>query len=74
LGDGLFLECCREVAKKYPQIQYDEEPLDNICLKLVQNPKVVDLMVLHMCDVCCCCFAPLHRDLAYGIITVARGS
>lgn len=61
LGDGLFLECCREVAKKYPQIKYDEEPLDNICLKLVQDPKVVDLMVRPFFHHRICLYLPCFR-------------
>ena len=23
MGDGLFLECCKDVAKKYPHIQFE---------------------------------------------------
>jgi isocitrate/isopropylmalate dehydrogenase len=34
------------VAKKYPQIQYDEVIVDNCCMQLVANPKRFDVMVL----------------------------
>eukprot|EP00252_Welwitschia_mirabilis_P024393 TRINITY_DN721_c0_g1_i1.p1 TRINITY_DN721_c0_g1~~TRINITY_DN721_c0_g1_i1.p1 ORF type:complete len:241 (+),score=25.85 TRINITY_DN721_c0_g1_i1:138-860(+) len=30
--DGLFLQCCREVAEKYPEIQYEEVIIDNCCM------------------------------------------
>lgn len=29
LVDGMFLEGCREVAKKYPTIKYEEMIIDN---------------------------------------------
>jgi hypothetical protein len=34
MSDGLFLECCNEVAKKYPSIQYESMLLDQACLKV----------------------------------------
>ena len=35
-SDGLFLNCYREVAKKYPQVQYEEVIVDNCCMQLVE--------------------------------------
>ena len=43
--DGLFLRTCREVAKKYPQIQYSEMIIDNCCMQLVMNPSQFDVML-----------------------------
>ena len=31
-SDGLFLQCCAEVAEQYPEIQYNEMYLDTACL------------------------------------------
>ncbi|KAL8160426.1 hypothetical protein V2J09_001963 [Rumex salicifolius] len=45
LADGLFLESCREVAKKYPGIKYDEIIVDNCCMQLVSKPEQFDVMV-----------------------------
>ena len=45
MSDGLFLECCREVSKKFPQITYDEVIVDACCMKLVKNPRDFDVMV-----------------------------
>lgn len=45
-SDGLFLSCCREVAKKYPQIQYEEVIVDNCCMQMVVNPYRFDVLVL----------------------------
>ena len=46
LSDGLFLECAREVAKKFPQIEYKEILVDNLCMQLVQKPEQFDVLVL----------------------------
>ncbi len=46
LTDGLFLEAAREVAKNYPQIEYKEILVDNLCMQLVQNPEKFDLLLL----------------------------
>ncbi|KAI3704484.1 hypothetical protein L1987_74705 [Smallanthus sonchifolius] len=45
LADGLFLESCREIAKKYPKIEYNEIIVDNCCMQLVSKPEQFDVMV-----------------------------
>lgn len=45
LADGLFLESCREVAKNYPGIKYNEIIVDNCCMQLVARPEQFDVMV-----------------------------
>lgn len=45
LADGLFLESCREIAAKYPEIQYEEIIVDNCCMQLVSRPEQFDVMV-----------------------------
>lgn len=44
--DGLFLEATREVARKYPQIMYNELIIDNTCMQMVKNPWQFDVMVM----------------------------
>ena len=34
LGDGLFIQCCEEVAKFYPKIQFDTMIIDNCCMQV----------------------------------------
>ncbi len=46
LSDGLFLECARETAKKYPDISFKEILVDNCCMQLVQNPNQFDILLL----------------------------
>ena len=45
-SDGLFLEVAREVAKKYPTIEFDDRIVDNMTMQLVQNPEQFDVLVL----------------------------
>ena len=46
LGDGLFLDSVRAVARKYPQVQYDEKIVDAACMHLVMRPEQYDVLVL----------------------------
>lgn len=46
LGDGLFLECARAVAREYPEIQYDERIIDAACMHLVMHPERLDVLLL----------------------------
>ena len=41
LSDGLFLDCCRQVALSYPDIEYREMIVDSTCQHLVLNPRAV---------------------------------
>ncbi len=45
-SDGLFLEVGREVAKKYPDIQFEDRIVDNMSMQLVQFPEQYDILVL----------------------------
>ncbi|KAH0927592.1 hypothetical protein HID58_019848, partial [Brassica napus] len=44
--DGLFLQCCDEVAEKYPEIEYEKVVIDNCCMMLVKNPALFDVLVM----------------------------
>lgn len=71
LSDGLFLECAREVAKKYPQIEYKEILVDNLCMQLVQKPEQFDVLVLPNL------YGDIVSDLCAGLIGglgVAQGA
>lgn len=45
MSDGLFLRCVRDMAQKYPEIQFEERYLDTVCLNMVQNPGKYDVLV-----------------------------
>ena len=38
MSDGMFLRACRELAAEYPAVKYDEDLLDRVCLRIVQDP------------------------------------
>lgn len=58
LSDGLFLECCREVAANYPFIRYEEQPIDRVAMQLVLDPQRYDVLLMEnlygdiMSDLC----------------------
>jgi isocitrate dehydrogenase (NAD+) len=43
-ADGLFLECFRNVAKKYPEISVKELIVDNTCMQLVTRPQQFEIL------------------------------
>lgn len=46
LGDGLFLRCCREAARDYPEIEYKEMIVDNAAMQLVMRPEIFDVLLM----------------------------
>jgi len=46
LGDGLFLESVRAVARRFPNLTYDEKIVDAACMHLVMNPGQFDVLVM----------------------------
>jgi isocitrate dehydrogenase (NAD+) len=45
-ADGLFLRIAREVAQEYPDIEFEDRIVDNMCMQLVQKPELYDVLVL----------------------------
>lgn len=45
-SDGLWLDVSREVAKDYPDIEFEDRIVDNMCMQLVQKPELYDILVL----------------------------
>jgi 3-isopropylmalate dehydrogenase len=43
--DGVFLEAAQEVARRYPQIQFDTANVDAICMWLLKNPASYEVIV-----------------------------
>jgi isocitrate dehydrogenase (NAD+) len=44
--DGLFLRVAREVSEGYPDIEFEDRIVDNMCMQLVQKPELYDVLVL----------------------------
>ena len=45
-SDGLFLAVARDVAKQYPDIEFDDKIVDNMSMQLVRDPSQFDVLVL----------------------------
>jgi len=45
-SDGLFLATAREVAKDYPDIEFNDVIVDALCMQLVRSPSRFDVLVL----------------------------
>jgi isocitrate dehydrogenase (NAD+) len=61
-SDGLFLEVSRAVAKDYPDIEFEDKIIDNMCMQLVQKPELYDVLVLPNL------YGDIVSDLAAGLI------
>lgn len=46
LGDGMFLDSVRAVARNYPEIACDDRIVDAVCMHLVMKPEQFDVLVL----------------------------
>ena len=46
LGDGLFLDSTRRVARDFTDITYDERIVDAACMHLVMHPEKMDVLLL----------------------------
>jgi len=62
--DGLFLNCCREVAAKYPQVAYEEVLMDNAMLNMARDPSKYAGGVMVMPNL----YGDIASDLAAGLI------
>jgi isocitrate dehydrogenase (NAD+) len=44
-SDGLYLAVAREVAAQYPDIEFQDALIDNLCMQLVRRPQEYDIIV-----------------------------
>jgi isocitrate dehydrogenase (NAD+) len=44
--DGLFLKVSQEVASEYPEIEFNDRIVDNMCMQLMQKPDLYDVLVM----------------------------
>jgi isocitrate dehydrogenase (NAD+) len=62
MSNGLFLDTGREVAKRYPEIEFDDMIVDATAMKLVIAPERFDVIVTMNL------FGDILSDLAAGLI------
>jgi len=61
-SDGLFLRVAGEVAKDYPDIEFEDRIVDNLCMQLVKRPQEYDVLVLPNL------YGDIVSDLCAGLI------
>ena len=61
-SSGLFLNVAREIAKEYPQIEFNEMIVDNTCMQLVMKPEQFDVIVTTNL------FGDILSDLIAGLV------
>jgi isocitrate dehydrogenase (NAD+) len=59
---GLFLEVAQEVAKEYPELEFNTLIVDNTCMQLVMNPSQFDVIVTTNL------FGDIISDLCAGLV------
>lgn len=62
LSNGLFLDCGKEIAKDYPDIEFDDMIVDATAMKLVTQPERFDMIVTMNL------FGDILSDLTAGLI------
>lgn len=62
LSDGLFISCSAEVAKNFPQIEYEEVIIDAGCMRVVQDPTQFDMLLLENL------YGDVMSDLCAGLV------
>ena len=60
--DGLFLAVARQVAQEFPDIEFEDRIVDNMCMQLVQKPELYDVLVLPNL------YGDILSDLAAGLV------
>jgi isocitrate dehydrogenase (NAD+) len=62
LTDGLFLEVARETAAGFPDIEFEDRIVDNMCMQLVLKPESYDVLV------CPNLYGDIVSDLCAGLV------
>ncbi len=60
--DGLYLKRSRKVAEEFPDIEFEDRIVDNMCMQLAQKPELYDVIVLPNL------YGDILSDLAAGIV------
>jgi isocitrate dehydrogenase (NAD+) len=59
---GMFLDAGNEIAKQYPDIEYDQKIVDAVCMHMVTDPHQFDVIVTTNL------FGDILSDLAAGLV------
>jgi len=61
-SDGLWLATAQKVAQEYPDIEFEDRIIDNMCMQLVQKPELYDVLVLQNL------YGDIVSDLGAGLV------
>ena len=61
-SDGVFLESARRVAREFPNVEFEDRIVDNMCMQLVQKPELYDVIV------CPNLYGDIISDLCAGLV------
>ncbi|BDD59816.1 NAD-dependent isocitrate dehydrogenase [Monascus purpureus] len=64
MSDGLFLNLARDIAKDFPDVEFDAELLDNACLNITTDPTPYNDKVLVMPNL----YGDILSDMCAGLI------
>ena len=62
LGCGLFIDSCREIAKEYPDIEFETCVVDTFAMKMLMHPENYDVVITTNM------FADILTDEASGLV------
>lgn len=62
ITDGLFIECAEEVAKAYPEIEFNKLIVDNACMQMLLQPHTFDVALMGNL------YGGIMSDLGAGIV------
>ena len=60
--DGVFLDACREVSSGYPDVEFDDRLVDNVCHQLVSHPEDCDVLLAPIM------YGDILSDVAAGLV------
>ena len=61
-SDGLFKHVSEQVATEFPDIEFEERLVDNMCMQLVQKPELYDVLVTENL------YGDILSDLCAGLV------
>jgi len=62
ITDGIFLESVRRISKEFPEIEFEDRIVDNMCMQLVKKPELYDILLAPNL------FGDIISDLCAGLV------
>ncbi|SES71992.1 isocitrate/isopropylmalate dehydrogenase family protein [Hymenobacter actinosclerus] len=62
MAGTIMLEACQDASREFPQVQYEDKIIDNMCMQLVMRPEQFDVIVTSNL------FGDILSDLCAGLV------